>query len=361
MNARRTAWDDTRLVITVALLCLMGLMVLYSASVASPHLFIKQLINFTVAIGCCLVIRTLPLHELFQMSWLLYAISIATLLLVFAFGYASNGAQRWLHLPLFTLQPSELIKITLPMVIAEFLFESPHNHSLWRSAALVMILTLLPALLIIKQPDLGTAISILMIGMFAIYFSGLPSRIIAALTLGAISSAPVMIHYLHDYQKKRLFSFLHPENDPLGSGYHLIQSKIAIGSGGIFGKGWLQGTQGHLNFLPEDHTDFILALLAEEFGLVGTLAVLALFTYWLWQCVILAWQCSVKKHSFFVLVCSFSLYFNALINIMMVNGLLPVVGIPLPFISYGGSTLLVNLLTLSIILSIAHFERGRYS
>lgn len=345
------------------LLCLLCLAALGIATIyAAVHegdigLWQRQnvywLLGIAIMFGLCFV----PLRMLALASWPVFIIAVICLLLVPFAGDAQMGARRWLNLGAIHIQPSEIMKWALVLVLAHW-FASREASSI-RNLALPILLILIPALLIIRQPDLGTALVLILAGGAMILAAGLPWSWFAYTAGAAVTSLPVLWFYMHAYQKKRVLSFLDPESDPLGAGYHVIQSTIAIGSGGIFGKGYLQGTQNRLHFLPEQHTDFILAVLAEEGGLILSLILFILYGILLFRLLTIAERASTRFGS---LLCQgittlFVLY--ASINIGMVSGVLPVVGVPLPFISYGGSALVTMLAALGIALRVGIESHGR--
>jgi rod shape determining protein RodA len=347
------AWLHIDLPLLTALLILsgVGLTILYSAGDQELVLLQKQMIR--LGFGFVALFAMAQIHPANFRRWspLLYTAGILMLILVILFGEEGKGAQRWLHLGFFNFQPSEMFKLTLPMLIAWYLAE----HRLPPSPSrLIMagLFTLLPVLLIAKQPDLGTALLVGTAGAFALFLAGISWRVIGAFGLLMAALGPVAWYFMHDYQRQRVLTFLNPESDPLGTGYHIIQSKIAIGSGGISGKGWLNGTQSHLEFLPERHTDFIFAVISEEFGLVGVLALLSLYLFIIMRGLYIATQAQDTFGR--ILAGSLSLVFFVylFVNAGMVTGLLPVVGVPLPLISYGGTSLVTILASFGMLMSI---------
>lgn len=342
---------DMPLVVGLLLLSGFGLFVLYSASGADMAEVQQQGLRLLLAFGVMLALAQVsPLQWQRWAPWLFLAI-LALLGAVLAFGHIGKGAQRWLNLGLFRFQPSELMKLALPMVMAWYLARRslPPRPT---DILLGLVAIAVPALLIAKQPDLGTAILVASAGAFVLFFAGMGWRLIAVLIGLVAAAAPLAWYFMHDYQKKRVMVLLDPLSDPLGAGYHIIQSKIAIGSGGIYGKGWLEGTQSHLEFLPERHTDFIFAVLAEELGLVGIVFLLALYLFILYRGLYLA---TMAQDSFSRLlggsiVLVFFVYI--FVNIGMVSGLLPVVGVPLPLMSYGGTSLITILGSFGVLMSL---------
>lgn len=329
-----------------------GLAILYSASGESLDMVLRQLVRLGAAFFMLFVFAQITPETLRRWTPLIFGIGLLLLIAVLVMGEMGKGAQRWLDLGLFRFQPSEMMKVAVPMMVAWYLAETPLPPPLRRVLAGIVIF-MVPALLIAKQPDLGTALLILSAGAFVLLFAGLPWRFVSFTALLAIPTALVLWHYgMHDYQRRRVLTFLNPENDPLGAGYHIIQSTIAIGSGGVYGKGWLNGTQSHLEFLPERHTDFIFAVLGEEFGLLGILVLLALYLFIILRCLYIA---SRAQDTFTRLLAggltmTFLVY--VFVNIGMVIGLLPVVGVPLPLVSYGGSSMVTLMASFGILMSI---------
>jgi rod shape determining protein RodA len=278
-------------------------------------------------------------------------VGLALLVAVLVVGEVGKGAQRWLDLGLFRFQPSEMLKLAVPMMIAWYLAEKPLPPN-WLRLLIAAAMILAPALLIAKQPDLGTALLVASAGIFVLFLSGMRWRAIAWLTAAMAAVAPVLWLLMRPYQRQRVLTFLNPENDPLGAGYHIIQSKIAIGSGGVYGKGWLNGTQSHLEFLPERSTDFIFAVLAEELGLVGILVLLALYLF----VVLRGLHIAVRAQDTYSRLLGGSLtlvfFVYLFVNTGMVSGLLPVVGVPLPLISYGGTSLVTIMAGFGMLMSI---------
>jgi rod shape determining protein RodA len=276
---------------------------------------------------------------------------VILLLAVLLVGHTGKGAQRWLGFGVFKFQPSELLKIACPLMLACYLSNKELPLKL-RHLFITGLFIVVPVLLIAKQPDLGTALLIAASGLFVLFFAGIRWRIIFGAMLGALATLPVVWYMLHDYQQKRILTFIYPEQDPLGSGYHILQSKIAIGSGGTFGKGWLNGTQAHLQFLPEKTTDFIFAVLGEELGLLGAIILLTLYTIIILRCLDISTsaQDTFSRLSVGSLTMAFFIYI--FINIGMVSGMLPVVGLPLPLLSYGGTSMVTIMASFGIIMSI---------
>ena len=332
------------------LLAVFGIIILYSACDQSKSVITHQLAHFLFAFGCLLIVAQIHPHRLMQLAPWFYAFSLTLLLLVPIIGHSSQGAKRWIGTHSFQIQPSEFMKLAMPMMTAWILDRErlPPNNS---TILTCMITIAIPALLIAKQPDLGTAIIIGMSGIFVIILAGINWKTVAIALVAFIASCPILWHFLHTYQKQRILTLLDPSRDPLGSGYNIIQSKIAVGSGGVSGKGWLHGTQAHLAFLPTHTTDFIFAVNAEEFGLIGaTLLIIILFLIFL-RSVMISMDAPT---SFSRLLCgslSCTFVMSGIINIGMVIGVLPVVGIPLPLVSYGGSYLVTIFIGFGILMS----------
>ena len=341
-------------VLLACLLCLalLGMATLYAAvHQGGIGLWQRQAmfwgVGFTVFFALCF----LPLRFLGLGSWPLYLLALILLALVPVIGDVQMGARRWLNLGFFNLQPSEIMKWALMLVLASW-FATREARSM-RDLGMALLLTLLPALLIARQPDLGTTLLLLFAMTAMLIGAGLPWRWFGMAAAAAVASVPLLWHFMHDYQRRRVLTLLDPQSDPFGAGYHVIQSKIAIGSGGIFGKGFMQGTQARLHFLPEQHTDFIFSVLAEEGGFVAVALLLGLYAILIVRILMI----SQRAYSRFAsLVCIgvaaiFLLYIT--VNIGMVSGLLPVVGLPLPFISYGGSALVTLIAALGLVMRAA--------
>ncbi len=343
---------DAPLFYALVLLSLVGLAILYSSSGQDIDSIVKQLVRLAAAFFAMLLIAQIPPHLIRYWAPLSFAIGIVLLISVLFFGETGKGAQRWLDLGLFRFQPSELMKLAVPLMIAWYLADRTLPPQ-FKHVIISTFMILIPTLLIAKQPDLGTALLICASGIFVLLFAGLSWRIICSVVVLAVPVAWAVWEFaMHEYQRNRVLTFLNPENDPLGSGYHIIQSKIAIGSGGIYGKGWLNGTQSHLEFLPERSTDFIFAVFSEEFGLIGTLLLLSLYLYIVYRGIYIATQ---AQHTFDRLLAgslTLTFFFYVFVNIGMVIGILPVVGLPLPLISYGGTSMVTLMLGFGILMSI---------
>ncbi len=289
-------------------------------------------------------------------AYWIYGAGLMLLVAVLVFGHEGKGAQRWLDLGFFRFQPSELMKLAVPLLVATYLAERPLPPSFGRLlVGLVMIVV--PSLLIAKQPDLGTSILIASSGLIVVFLSGISWRLIIGFITLCASALPVLWYVMHDYQRQRVLTLLNPESDPLGAGYHIIQSKIAIGSGGIFGRGWLEGTQSQLAFLPERSTDFIFAVIAEEFGLIGVGVLLVMYLLVAGRGLYIASQAQSSFARLLAGSISITFLVYVFVNVGMVTGLLPVVGVPLPLVSYGGTSMVTLLAGFGILMSIHTHRR----
>lgn len=347
---------DAMLLSGLLLLLGVGLMMLYSAGGQDTGLILRQLVRLGVALGAMLVVAQIHPDRMRDSAYWLYIFGLILLMAVLLFGHEGKGAQRWLNLGFFRFQPSEIIKLAVPILVAAFLAERPLPPSAFRLIA-SLVLVSLPAFLIAKQPDLGTAILIASSGLIVLFLAGISWKLIIGFLSTCAAAAPVLWYVMHDYQRRRVLTFLNPENDPLGAGYHIIQSKIAIGSGGIFGRGWLQGTQSHLEFLPERSTDFIFAVIAEEFGLVGTTVLLCLYLLIAGRGLFIASQAQTSFSRLLAGSISITFLVYVFVNVGMVTGLLPVVGVPLPLVSYGGTSMVTLLVGFGILMSIHTHRR----
>lgn len=348
---------DIILLTGLLILCGISFVVLWSAGGESMSLLIKQAIRFGIAFGVMLAIAQVPPHYLRMWTPWIYAGGLLLLVLVLVTGDIGKGAQRWLDLGFIRFQPSELMKLAVPMMVAWYLHDRALPPRLFDLLVAGTIIAL-PAALIIEQPDLGTALLVCSAGAFGIFLAGLRWRMIFALVALLAIAMPVAWNFmLHGYQKQRILTFLNPESDPLNTGYHIIQSKIAIGSGGLFGKGWLNGTQSQLDFLPERHTDFIFAVIGEEFGLLGAMVVLIAFAFVVGRGLFMSLQADKTYERVLAgsLVLTFFVY--VFVNVGMVIGLLPVVGVPLPLISYGGTAMVTLMAGFGILMSVYSHRR----
>lgn len=347
---------DPPLLLGILALGLIGYVVLYSASDQNVDLMIRRSIHLTTALVVMFAIAQIPPARLSGTSLWFYLVSLGLLVMVLFFGEMGKGAQRWLGLGPFRFQPSELMKLALPMVIALHLSKDTPPPSV-KKVFMVLLFIIAPVLLVAKQPDLGTSLLIAVSGFAVLFIAGISWKLLAGFAVVALSSAPVIWNLMHDYQRTRVLTFLDPEQDPLGSGYHIIQSKIAIGSGGLYGKGWLNGTQSHLEFLPERSTDFIFAVFCEEFGLIGVLVLVSLYLFIIARGLYISLQ---SQHLYGKLlgvgvVAGFFVYIA--VNMGMVSGQLPVVGIPLPLISHGGTSMMTIMAGFGILMAVHTHRR----
>jgi len=339
-------------VLCILLLTAIGLFTLYSAAGGSMSPWAQnQLIRFCFCLVLMFVLAFMDVHLYLKYSYFAYFVVLFLLIVVEIYGHVGMGAQRWIDLKIFKLQPSELMKISMVLFLAKYF----HGSTLAQIESVKGIIApafmaLFPTALIILQPDLGTALMLMFTTMVVFFCVGVQMWKFLLLGGGALVFAPIAWHFLHDYQKNRVLTFLNPERDPLGTGYHIIQSKIALGSGGVFGKGFLGGTQSHLNFLPEKHTDFIFTMLSEEFGLIGGVVVILLNLILIIYGYMFAYRITSYYGKLVVIGLNTNYFMYVFINIAMVLGLLPVVGIPLPLISYGGTVMLSVMASFGIIL-----------
>jgi rod shape determining protein RodA len=342
---------DLKLLGLISLMIAYGLFILYSASNANMGMIVRQGLRLALALSVMTVFAFIPPHKYKYWTPWIYSIGLLLLFAVMIMGKIGKGAQRWLDLGIFRFQPSEIMKLAVPMMAAWYLDKKELPIDL-KSLIITSLFIFIPTLLVAKQPDLGTAIMIAMGGLFVIFLAGIDIRIIVLLTGLVTLAAPLLWQHMHGYQKQRILTLLNPEQDPLGSGYHIIQSKIAIGSGGGWGKGWLNGSQSHLNFLPEHATDFIFAVCGEEFGFVGCVMLIALIVLISLRCLHIAREAQSTYTRLLATSLSMTFFFSAFVNIGMVMGILPVVGIPLPLISYGGTAMVTFLASFGILMSI---------
>jgi rod shape determining protein RodA len=331
-----------------------GIAVLYSAADGSMEPWAaKQTIRFAIALILMIGAALLDIRHWFRAAYWVYAIVLALVVAVDLRGFVGMGAQRWIDLGVIQLQPSELMNVAVVLALARC-FHSLSSEELGRIRYLILpaLMIGVPAALVLKQPDLGTAVTLLMGGAVLYFIAGVRLRYFALTAAAAAAALPGVWHFLRDYQKNRIYTFLDPDSDPLGAGYHILQSKIALGSGGLFGKGFMQGSQSHLSFLPEKQTDFIFTTLAEEFGLVGGLGLLALYS----MIIVYGFAMALRSRNHFGRLLGLGIvtnfFLSVFINIAMVMGLIPVVGVPLPLISYGGTAMLAVMLGFGLLLSV---------
>ena len=325
----------------IIILFFVGLAALYSISNGDFNSWpLKHSQRFILGLIIFFLVIFFDLRLIFGYAYVIFFLSIISLVIIPFFGIESNGATRWINIAGMSLQPSEFVKYTLILALAKYFHSINNDSSFIKTLIIPLIITIVPVLLVITQPDLGTALIILLGGISLFWISGLNYKYFIAGVFSILCSLPVLWQYLKDYQKDRVLTFFNPERDPLGNGYHIMQSKIALGSGGIFGKGYMEGTQSHLNFLPEMQTDFIFTMLGEEFGFIGTLLLLLIYA----ALIMISIRLALKSRSLFSKYLSLGVcnvfFIYVFVNIGMVTGLLPVVGVPLPFISYGGSSML---------------------
>ncbi len=347
---------DLPLVGLLSLLLLVSVGTVYSASEASLERLFAHLTNIAVAFIALILASQIPPQRLLQFTPLVYGGGVLLLVGVALFGEVVNGARRWLDLGVTRIQPSELMRIAVPLMLAWYLHQRQESLRPLDYAVAIGLL-LLPVVLIYRQPDLGTAVLITASGFFVLYLGGLSWRVLASVAVLAVIAAPFAWHFLHDYQRRRILTLLDPFADPLGDGYHIIQSTIAVGSGGVTGKGWMDGTQTHLDFLPERSTDFIFAVYAEEFGLIGSLLLLLLYAAIVYRGLTLAARAPTLYGRLVAAALVLTFFTYAFVNMGMVSGILPVVGVPLPLVSYGGTSMVTVLFGFGIVMSVATHKR----
>lgn len=331
----------------------LGIMMMVSAGGGEWGLYaFPQLIRLMGATALMFIIPFIPLRLLLRYSYLIYALFVVVLIGVDIAGHIGMGAQRWLKVGVFNVQPSEFMKLALILTLARYFHQlQPEDIRRFNFLIPPLLIIILPSILILRQPNLGTTVILVMVGLSMLFLAGLQWRYIIVAVAGGAAMLPIAWHFLHDYQKRRVITFLDPEKDPLGAGYNILQSMIAIGSGGFFGKGYLQGSQGQLDFLPEKQTDFIFTMLAEEFGFFGGILLLGLYLSLIWMSFTVAFR---SKSTFGAMIAAgvgMSLFIHVMINCSMVMGLIPVVGVPLPLLSYGGSISVSTVLGIGLLLN----------
>ena len=344
---------DWPLSFCLLILCVVSLLILWSAGGENPRIIISQAVRMGVAFFVMLLLAQVRPDTWFRWSPYIFSVGLVMLVLVLLIGYTGKGATRWLNLGFMRFQPSELMKLAVPMMVAWVITRKtlPPNFLALFQAGLVL---LVPAVLILKQPDLGTTIMIMMSGVLIIFLAGFSWKSIAGLAAVSAIAAPILYQFLHSYQQRRIQTLFDPWSDPLGAGYHSIQSMIAIGSGGAQGKGWLEGSQSQLEFIPERHTDFIFSVFSEEFGFIGVLMLFTLYVIITARGLYIAYY---TKDTFSRLLAgslSMTFFFYVFVNVGMVSGLLPVVGVPLPLISYGGTSMVTLMAGFGVLMSIHH-------
>ncbi len=342
---------DGTLLVLIFMLSLLGFAALYSASYENPSRVMAQVANLGIAFTAMWLIAQLSPQTLMRFAVPAYAVGLALLLAVAVAGDVVNGARRWLHVGVTRFQPSEMMKLAVPMMLAWY-FHKHESALRLRDFAFGALILAVPLGLIARQPDLGTAALVGATGFYVIYFAGINWKILLWGTVLGIASLFPLWGMLHDYQRRRVLTLLDPTTDPLGAGYHIIQSTIAVGSGGLAGKGWLNGTQAHLEFIPERHTDFIFAVYSEEFGLLGNILLLVLYALLIGRSLMIASNAPTVFSRLFAGSIALMFFTYAFVNMGMVSGILPVVGVPLPFLSYGGTALLTLFIGTGVLMSV---------
>ena len=342
---------DSTLLMLLLTVSMVGLAVLYSASYDVPGRVAGQLANLAVALAAMWIVAQVPPQTMMRFAIPAYLVGLGFLIAVALAGDVVNGARRWLHVGVTRFQPSEMMKLALPLMLAWY-FHKNETTLRWRDYFVAGFLLLVPLGLILRQPDLGTAGLVGTAGFFIIFFAGMSWRVMGAIAAAGAAAVPILWPFLHDYQRRRILTLLDPTSDPLGAGYHIIQSTIAVGSGGLAGKGWLNGTQSHLEFIPERHTDFIFAVFSEEFGLIGNVTLLVLYTLLIARGLMIATNAATLFGRLLAAAISLQFFVYAFVNMGMVSGILPVVGVPLPFLSYGGTALLTLFIGAGMLMSI---------
>ncbi|MHB8425368.1 MAG: rod shape-determining protein RodA [Gammaproteobacteria bacterium] len=342
---------DGPLLVAVMALAITGLAILYGASNEDASMVYRQAIRLGLSFSVLLVVAQISPQFLRLWSPWLFVLGLILLLFTLHSGHIGRGAQRWLSLGFVRFQPSEIMKIAVPMMVAWYLHDKPLPPN-WKQLFPLAAIVVIPVVLVAIQPDLGTALLIASAGAFGAFFSGLRWRVIIMLLVLLAIATPILWHFMHIYQRERVLTFLNPQRDPLGAGYHIIQSEIAIGSGGMFGKGWLHGSQSQLDFLPESPTDFIFAVLGEQFGLIGALVLLALYGYIIARSLYIALRAQDTFSRLLAGSLTMAFFTYVFINSGMVSGILPVVGVPLPLVSYGGTSMVTLMAGFGILMSI---------
>lgn len=342
---------DGQLLLGVSAIAVLGLLILYSASGQSLPFVLNQFYRLALGLFAMVALAQVPPKYLRMAAPWIYGIGVVLLIVVAVVGDIGKGAQRWLDLGFIRFQPSEILKLGVPMMCAWYLHERALPPD-FKTLTMLALFVLVPVGLVAEQPDLGTALLIAASGMIVILLAGLNVRIIAVFIALVPAVAWLGWHFLHDYQRQRVLTFLNPQSDPLGAGYHIIQSQIAIGSGGIFGKGWMNGSQGQLEFLPERTTDFIFAVIGEEFGLLGLMLLLGLYLFVIARGLFMAVECQDTFARLVAGTLSLTFFVYVFVNAGMVSGLLPVVGVPLPMVSYGGTSMVTLMASFGILMSL---------
>jgi len=350
-NLAESLHIDLPLLMGILALAATSFFILYSASGQEMTMIWKQALRFVLALFIMFALAQVSSNTLKRWTPYIYTLGVILLVAVLLAGQIGKGAQRWLDFGIFRFQPSEIMKLAVPLMVSWYLSEYPLPPDSKRLVVAMMIIGI-PFILIVKQPDLGTSLLVAGAGFFALFFAGMPWKLLIGFFALGTASLPIAWSLMHDYQRNRILTLLDPEKDPLGTGYHIIQSKIAIGSGGLYGKGWLNGTQSQLDFLPERSTDFIFSAYAEEFGFIGIMVLLTIYIF----IIIRGLLISVQAQDTFTrllagsLTMTFAIY--VIVNIGMVTGILPVVGLPLPLVSYGGTSIVTLMASFGILMSI---------
>lgn len=348
---------DLPLLLALMTLSVISLVVVYSAGGQNIELVERQALRIGLSFAVLIALAQVSPSTLRRLTIPIFVVGVALLVAVLLVGVVGKGAQRWLDLGVTRVQPSELMKLAAPMMVAWYCAKQQLPVR-WTTVLVGLILVLIPTLLIARQPDLGTALLVFSAGMFVLFLAGMSWRLIVMGLLALGAFLPIAWFFLlHGYQRQRVLTFLNPETDPLGAGYHIIQSKIAIGSGGLEGKGWLQGTQSQLEFLPERHTDFIFSVFSEEFGLLGVIVLLIIYGFIIYRGLMIAIRAQQVFSKLLAGSITLTVFIYVLVNIGMVSGLLPVVGIPLPLISYGGTSMVTIMASFGILMAIATHRR----
>src|SRR6267378_7842320 len=347
--------DGTMLVLIVSL-SMLGLAALFSASYENPARVVNQLVSLGVALVAMWIVAQVPPQTLMRFALPAYLIGLVLLLTVALAGDVVNGARRWLHVGVTRFQPSEMMKLALPLML-DWYFHKHETALKLRNFAVGALLLVVPLALIARQPDLGTAALVGAGGFYVIFFAGLSWKVLGTLFGLGLAALPIAWGFLHGYQRRRVLTLLDPTTDPLGAGYHIIQSTIAVGSGGLWGKGWLNGTQAHLEFIPERHTDFIFAVFSEEFGLIGNVVLLVLYALLVGRGLVIAANAATVFARLLAGAIALMFFTYAFVNMGMVSGILPVVGVPLPFLSYGGTALLTLFIGAGILMSVQRHRK----
>ena len=356
ISARLVEGIDAPLLLIIMALSMLGFAALFSASYETPGRVLNQVVHLSIALGAMWVTAQIAPQTLMRFAVPAYVVGVAFLVAVALFGDVVNGARRWLHVGVTRFQPSEMMKIAVPLMLAWYFHRREATLRL-RDFVMAGLLLAVPAGLILRQPDLGTASLVGAAGFYVIFFAGISWRLLGGLAVLFVVALFPLWGMLHDYQRRRVLTLLDPTTDPLGAGYHIIQSTIAVGSGGISGKGWLNGTQAHLEFIPERHTDFIFAVYSEEFGLIGNLVLLLLYVLLIGRGLVIAANAATVFARLIAGSMTLMFFTYAFVNMGMVSGILPVVGVPLPFLSYGGTALLTLFIAAGILMSVQRHRK----